>query len=197
MSYKAYNDYELLYLYKERHDQTALEILIKKYEKFIYKKVNSFFPREKEIEDYFQEGLLCLYRAINSFDDKYNKTFMRYFEVILNRHLINLYHKNRREYEKTLLIINEATVEEQFNVIEEPKKKEIKLDIKLGSKLEELVYLYYFKEGRSVKYLVENLKLTRKQAYNAIYRVRQKVAAQLKEKESLKEKIKNKTLSIK
>lgn len=29
MSYKAYNDYELLYLFKEKHNQKALEILIK------------------------------------------------------------------------------------------------------------------------------------------------------------------------
>lgn len=180
MSYKAYNDYELLYLFKERHDQIALEILIKKYEKFIYKRIISFFPRKKDLEDYYQEGLLALYRAINSFDDKYNKTFMRYFEVILNRHLINLYHKNKRDDEKTLMLINEATVEEQITISRSNFQKEI--DVTLGSRLEELIYLYYFLEGKSVNYLSEKLNLTKKQAYNGIYRVKQKVALQIKEK---------------
>jgi RNA polymerase sporulation-specific sigma factor len=181
MSYKAYNDYELLYLFKEKHNQKALEILIKKYEKFIYKKVISFFPRKRDIEDYFQEGLLCLYRAINSFNDKYNKTFMRYFEVILDRHLINLYHKNKREDEKTLMLINEATVNEQI-AYEEPKE-ETKIDVKLGSKLEELIYLYYYIEGKSVNYLSKKLKLSKKQVYNGIYRVKRKLSEQLKEKD--------------
>lgn len=178
MSYKAYNDYELLYLVKERNNQKALEILIKKYEKYIYKKAISFFPREKELDDYYQEGVLCLYKAIDSFDDKYNKTFMRYFEVVLNRHYINMYHKNKRETEQTLMLVNEAIVNEQ-NFYEE-KELSVELNVELGSKIEELVYLYYFQQGKSVNYLCETLELTRKQVYNAIYRVKQKLADQIK-----------------
>ena len=60
MSYKAYNDYELLYLVNNQQDMVALDILLKKYEKFIYKKINSFFPRSKDVDDYYQEGLLSL-----------------------------------------------------------------------------------------------------------------------------------------
>jgi len=180
MNYRVYNDYELLYLFKERHNQQALEILIKKYEKFIYKQVISFFPRKKDIEDYYQEGLICLYKAINSFQDKYNKTFMRYFEVILKRHLINLYHKNKKENEKTIMLINEATVNEQ-EYYDEPRTK-IEIDLKLSSKLEELIYLYYFQKGKSVSYLSEKLNLSNKQVYNGIYRVKQKITSQIKEK---------------
>jgi DNA-directed RNA polymerase specialized sigma24 family protein len=106
---------------------------------------------------------------------------MRYFEVILDRHLINLYHKNKREDEKTLMLINEATVNEQI-AYEEPKE-ETKIDVKLGSKLEELIYLYYYIEGKSVNYLSKKLKLSKKQVYNGIYRVKRKLSEQLKEED--------------
>lgn len=171
--YKAYNDYELLYLVKEKHDHIALDILIKKYEKYIYKKIYSFFPREKEVDDYFQEGILCLYKAINSFDDQYNKTFMRYFEVLINRHLINIYHKNKREEEKLLMIINEAYVEEQ--TYNEPETNMLDIKIHFSSDVEQIIYQYYFVEGRKINHISDKLNMTKKQVYNAIYRVKQKI----------------------
>lgn len=178
MSYKAYNDYELLYLSKEENDQVALEILIKKYTKFIYKKVISFFPYKYDVEDYFQEGLICLIKAVESFKDVYNKTFMRYFEVLLDRRFINIYHKNRREIEKYSLLINEAVVEQYINEPEE--ENEIVINIKFSSEVEEIIYNYYFQEGKKVSYIVKQLNLTRKQVYNAIYRVKGKLTAELK-----------------
>ncbi len=173
MSYKAYNDYELLYLVKEKNDHIALDILIKKYKNYIYKKIYSYFPREKDVDDYYQEGLLCLHRAIHTFDDTYNKTFMRYFEVLINRHLINIYHKNKREQEKLLMIINEAYVDEQF--YEEDKESSVDLNIRFGSNLETLIYQYYFLEGMKVDYISKKLNLTKKQVYNGIYRVKRKI----------------------
>lgn len=173
MSYKAYNDYELLYQYKEKHDEVALKILIQKYEKFIYKKVYSFFSWEKDIDDYYQEGLLCLLRAIRSFKDEFNKTFMRYFEIIINRHFINLYHRDKRDQEKILMLLNEAEIEFQM-ACEEPEEK-IEINVSFNSRTEDLIYHYYFKEGKSVNFLIDNLKLTKKQVYNAIYRVKRKL----------------------
>ncbi len=173
MSYKAYNDYELIYLANDRNDTVALEILLKKYEKYIYKKIVSFFPFSKDVDDYFQEGLMCLYKAIKTFKQAYNKTFMRYFEVVLKRHFINLYHKQKREYDGFLLIINEAKTAEQVVNPDFDEKHNLRITFK--SNVENLIYEEFFINGKSVSYIAEKSKLTKKQIYNSIYRIKQKL----------------------
>ena len=42
MSYKAYNDYELIYMVQDQQDMMALDILFTKYDKFIHKKISQF-----------------------------------------------------------------------------------------------------------------------------------------------------------
>ena len=91
-----YNDYELLYLIKEQNEK-ALNILINKYIPLIYSIINRWNINYYEKEDYFQEGLYCLNIAINTFSDKYNKTFTKYFELIWNRRIISLV-KSKVEY---------------------------------------------------------------------------------------------------
>ncbi|MGI6360511.1 MAG: sigma-70 family RNA polymerase sigma factor [Acholeplasmatales bacterium] len=166
--YKAYNDYELLYMVKEG-DTVALDILLKKYELFIYKKVYSFFYHD-ESGDYFQEGVLCLYKAIETFDESYNKTFMRYFEVIINRHFINIYKKNKRYYEMLESYRNELLIEETENKIIE---EDIKIIFK--SSLEQKVYEMFYLNNKKVKEIAEELNLEVKQIYNAIYRIKSKL----------------------
>jgi len=177
MSYKVYNDYELLYLANDQQDMVALDILLKKYEKFIYKKINSFFPRNKDVEDYFQEGLLCLYRAIRTFEDTYNKTFMRYFEVLLDRCYINIYHKQKREKEQFFLYINECRIEEFY---EQPIENDMTTDIKFKSPREQKVYELYFLENKTIAYISNLLELNKKQIYNAIYKIKKKLSSEIK-----------------
>ncbi len=173
--YKAYNDYELLYMVKEG-DTVALDILLKKYERFIYKKVYSFFYHD-ESGDYFQEGVLCLYKAIETFDESYNKTFMRYFEVILTRHFINLHKKNKRYYEMLETYKNELLIEEKEKVILEEDT-----NISFKSSLEQKVYELHFLNNKKVKEICEELKLEPKQIYNAIYRIKNKLLDIYKDK---------------
>ena len=177
MSYKAYNDYELLYLVNNQQDMVAFDILLKKYEKFIYKKINSFFPRSKDIDDYYQEGLLSLYKAIRSFKDSYNKTFMRYFEVILDRCYINIYHKQKREKEQFFLYINECHIEEFY---EPSLEDDITNDIKFNNIREQKVYELYFLENKTINYISENLQLNKKQIYNTIYKIKKKLLSEIK-----------------
>lgn len=172
--YKAYNDYELLYMVKEG-DTVALDILLKKYERFIYKKVYAFFYHD-EMGDYFQEGVLCLYKAIETFDDSYNKTFMRYFEVIINRHFINLHKKNKRYYEMLESYKNELLIEEAENKIFEESA-----NIVFKSPLEQKVYEMFYLNNKKVKEIAEELKLESKQIYNAIYRIKSKLLDMYKE----------------
>lgn len=174
MSYKMYNDYELLYLAINYQDTVALDIIFNKYSNFIYKKAISFFPHENNVDDYYQEGILSLYKCIYSFDENYNKTFMRYFEVILNRNFINIYNRKKRDYQKIINLINESKVRNSF-IVEE---KEVNYDIPLysfKSPIEDSVYNLYFLKGKNIKEISNILKKTNKQIYNAIYRIRKKI----------------------
>lgn len=178
MSYKGHNDYELLYMVNDHNDMVALDILLKKYEKYIYKLVHRFFYYEMEKDDYFQEGILVLYKAIKTFDDRYNKTFMRYFEVLISRHFINIYHKHKRESLSMVAFINELIIEESIPTNESYEVNMINPTFK--SKKEQIVFTYYFKENRSIQSITEQTGLNAKQIYNAIYRIRKKLSEEHK-----------------
>ena len=55
-----------------------------------------------------KEGLIVLHKAVMTFKDTYNKTFMRYFETILERKFINLANKKKRYVKEIELLINEG-----------------------------------------------------------------------------------------
>jgi len=166
---KRYNDYELLYMVKENHCSIALDILLKKYQNFIYKKIHSFFFYEKYYDDYFQEGVICLLKAINSFEEKYNKTFMRYFEVILIRHYSCLHQKNKREWHGL------QALKDDFVIGEETSNSYHYEKIKFKSKLEQDVYELYYLKNKTITKIAEILTLNSKQVYNAIYRIKRKL----------------------
>lgn len=179
MSYKAYNDYELLYLATQYQDSVALDIIISKYSSFIYKKALSFFPYDENVDDYYQEGLISLYRCIQSFDEQFNKTFMRYFEVVLEKSFINIYYRKKREKENIAKIINEFKVQKDYLVIEE--ETFVSPGFQFKAPIEQCVYDLYFVKGENVDLIAEQLKKTKKQVYNTIYRVKQKLKEIIKD----------------
>lgn len=79
------NDYELIYLVQNHRDGIALEYLFKKYKLLIWKYIHMYDVPYYERDDFLQEGYLMLNKAINLFDESKNKTFTRYFELILKR----------------------------------------------------------------------------------------------------------------
>lgn len=89
-----YNDYELLYLISEGSEE-AEEIIYMKYSPLIKKRVNAFRIQSRYRDDFYQEGLMCLNEAIKSFDDHYNKSFNKFFDMILQRRFIALLKKDQ------------------------------------------------------------------------------------------------------
>ena len=84
-----YNDNELLYLIAE-NDDDAKNILINKYKPLIYKYAKKISKNLNEIDDYIQEGLLCVIKAINTFKDNYPFSFNNYLNILLKRKFIDL-----------------------------------------------------------------------------------------------------------
>lgn len=172
MSYKAYNDYELIYMVQDQQDMVALDILFTKYDKFIHKKISQFYIFDSEREDFYQEGLISLHKAVMTFKDTYNKTFMRYFETILERKFINLNQKRKRYHQE----MDQMVLEAQYMPIcieEEPIQMYHKQAFK--SALEEAIYDAYFKENLKIPSIARTYQLDPKQVYNAIYRIKKKL----------------------
>lgn len=176
--YRSYNDYELVYMANEVHDQKAYDILIEKYKNFIYKKIHQYFFYEKDYDDYYQEGIMCLVKAVQSFDQKYNKTFTRYFEVIIDRHFLGIHYKNKKEYELKNQLIDVLILNESIYECSDFKEKQLINKhnlIKLNSKTEKEVYKLYFLSNNSVEFIASKINLNTKQVYNAIHRIKIKL----------------------
>lgn len=159
------NDYELLYLIQGENDQIALNYMFNKYEGFIWKQIHLLHVNQSEHEDFMQEGRMMFIKAINTFHERFNKTFTRYFELILKRHFYRL-NKKVPKYVFDEYVINTY----QYGYIEEDYDD----FLTLCSSFEQRVFRYYFLENKTVKYIESVEKCSVKQIYNAIYRLKEK-----------------------
>ena len=158
------NDYELIYLVQNHQDGIALEFLFDKYKLLIWKYIHQYEVPYYEREDFFQEGLIMLHKAVLRFDEAKNKTFTRYFELILKRRFWALLKKLPKYVIKEIPDISGGYIIEEEPVI----------SIDLKSDLEKTIFKMYFLNQEKVKTISKKTGYTRKQIYNAIYRIKDK-----------------------
>ncbi len=158
------NDYELIYLIQTDKCEHALHFMYQKYQKFIWKQVHSLHLEEKEYDDFHQEGLLMLFKAVKTFDERYRKSFTKYFELILRRHFYALIRDLPRYqlYETTDFVKQYVLMEEEVEFIN------------FDSEIEKEVHERYFILQQPVKLIADETKYHKKQIYNAIYRIKEK-----------------------
>ena len=159
------NDYELIYLVQNHQDGIALEFLFNKYKLLIWKYIHMYQVPYYEREDFFQEGILMLHKAVIRFDESKNKTFTRYFELILKRRFWALL-KRLPKY-----VIKDIPEIAGSYIIEE---REVEI-IDLKSEIELNVYKMYFVDQESIKTISKKTGYKVKRIYNAIYRIREKI----------------------
>ena len=98
--YDDYNDQELLYLICESNED-ATNILYDKYKKIIDMKVNKYKTLGKrvglEYNDLFQEGMVGLSEAINSYKDSKESKFSSFANICIDRQLFSLLAKAKRK----------------------------------------------------------------------------------------------------
>lgn len=164
------NDNELLYLIKNKNDD-ALSELFDKYEPLIKSKINNFnFPQSQK-EDYLQEGKMVLLKAIDTYDEAYNKTFNKYFDLLLTNKFKTLYRKNQLE-EEHMTILQEDVID---STGASSKGYSLKGEITL-SKKEKMIFEEYFINGKKIEEIAKNNDMDRKSVYNTIQRIKQKYA---------------------
>ena len=182
-----YNDYELLYLAQE-HNEEAINILYKKYEKLLHIKAIKYSSSYSSLEDYLNETKLSFYEAIENYKD--DTSFITYLNKCLDNRLSN-YRKslNRNKYKilNDAISIDDEKIEEIITINNEKYNPETlffnelsyrELKEKILNKLtwkEELVFTLK-EQSYSNKEISEITDNNLKTVYNIINRIKNKVS---------------------
>ncbi len=94
------NDYELIYLYNEGNEN-ILEIILNKYKPLVYLLIKKMNIPYVDKEDFLQEGLMILYKCINSYSED-KGLFFNYCNVAIKRRFFTLINKKRQEIDYLL-----------------------------------------------------------------------------------------------
>ena len=164
----AQNDHELLYLIKQ-HNEAAMEEMLTKYEPLILKMISQYgFPVAQK-EDYLQEGRLVLLKAIDNYQEEYNKTFTKYFELLLKNRFNTLYREFKKHQNQVLLEDVDALASN------EAKEETVVIDLSKFSDFEKKLYQYCYIEKHTIPEAASLFGVERKTIYNAIGRIKKKV----------------------
>jgi len=178
MIFRNYNDFEIVNLIKQGYEE-AFDFMVDKYKFFIAKNIKKFNLTE-EYDDVYQECLMILYKSIQRFDETFNKSFMRYFELNLTNRLISIKNKNNR-YGKFLA--NKLSSLIDYTVYEETKsyitETEIKDALRKLSSFEKQVFNTKVIGKLSIRETAKIIKCDEKKIYNALDRIKNKIKMHL------------------
>lgn len=167
------NDYELLYMIQTEQDSFALEQLCQKYKRLIWKTIKLYNIPVYDEEDYYQEGVITLHKAALTFDEKFNKTFTRYYELLLKRRFWGLMKENNRYVvceNLDDLIISSVDVENHH--LREEQLELLELRLAKLNEMEQDIYKLYFENNISIDQLACKYRLSKKKIYNLIYKIK-------------------------
>jgi len=173
------SDYELIYLYRVWQSDIALEMLYEKYDVIIRKKLNSFKIREYHYEDFYQELLMTLHKAIMLYDQSYKKSFYRFSEMFFDRRLGKLLRHDVRNDRLIERLFDESTKDSYFydDVLEtfvSNKRLEVLNDINLSDLQREVLSEVLIK-NKSVNDFAKDHNIDIKVVYNSVYLLRKKI----------------------
>ncbi len=163
-----YNDSELLYLMYEGCD-IALGILFSKYSNLIKKRLIGFRIHHKNYEDFFQEGLMMLFKACNTYNPYFGKTFNKYFDMILQRKIIAILRQERHYFYDVVLVEDACLLlREQVCNIEEEYSFNF-------TQQEEDIFILKYYQNKPAREIAKILGLNTKKVYNILFSIKQKI----------------------
>jgi hypothetical protein len=104
-----FNDYALLYYFKEENNYYARDFMLKKYTPYIKKNINYFIPYSNKKDDLFIECLLTLLKCIDFYDNSMDVSFFTYFAISLRR---TINRELKRSYYKEFILEEESYFED-------------------------------------------------------------------------------------
>jgi|AntAceMinimDraft_18_1070375.scaffolds.fasta_scaffold00674_5 RNA polymerase sigma factor (sigma-70 family) len=178
MIFRNYNDFEIVNLIKQGNEE-AFKFMVDKYKYFIAKNIKKF-NLTKDYDDVFQESLMILYKSIYIFDETYNKSFMRYFELNLTNRLITLKKKVNRYgqflSEKLPVLCDFSIFEDKRTYITENEIKEALTNL---SDFEKVVFNTKVIGKNTIRETAKKLNCSEKKIYNGLDRIKNKVKMHL------------------
>ena len=185
-------------------DKDALSYLLEKYKNLVNIKVSKYFMIGAEKEDILQEGMIGLFKAIQSFNEEKQNSFKSFANICIERQLITAIKSSNRQKHmplNTYLSLNTAAYDnneddsveliDTFNnkTAEDPletiMKKEYYNEVEEAinknlSKFEKQVLDRYLK-GESYVTIAKRLDSPVKSVDNAIQRIRKKASKNMME----------------
>lgn len=185
-------------------DKDALSYLLEKYKNLVNIKVSKYFIIGAEKEDILQEGMIGLFKAIQSFNEEKQNSFKSFANICIERQLITAIKSSNRQKHmplNTYLSLNTAAYDnneddsveliDTFNskTAEDPletiMKKEYYSEVEEAinknlSKFEKQVLDRYLK-GESYVTIAKRLDSPVKSVDNAIQRIRKKATKNMME----------------
>ena len=185
-------------------DKDALSYLLEKYKNLVNIKVSKYFIIGAEKEDILQEGMIGLFKAIQSFNEEKQNSFKSFANICIERQLITAIKSSNRQKHmplNTYLSLNTAAYDnneddsveliDTFNskTAEDPletiMKKEYYSEVEEAinrnlSKFEKQVLDRYLK-GESYVTIAKRLDSPVKSVDNAIQRIRKKASKNMME----------------
>ena len=193
-NYSVMNDEQLIELIKSG-DKYAIDFLIEKYKDLVNMKVSKYFIIGAEKEDIIQEGMIGLFKAIQSFKSDKQNSFKTFANLCIERQLITAIKTSNRQKHMPLnsyLSLSASAYNNEdddsdssmidFHTTEDPletlTKKEYYQTVenaidKSLSDFEKQV-LRRFIKGESYVNIAESLNTPVKSVDNAIQRIRKK-----------------------
>lgn len=173
MDLYSLNDFYLLYLIKEG-SEIAEALLYKKYNAYIYNMIRELNVFKKYYDDFYQEGLIAICNAINSYDMDSNCSFFNYLYVIMRRRFFRYYKylcSLELPYSNVFDVLEEDAIKYNSTPSRELDYYELGLSL-LKTKLDRAVYYYLYKEGYTPSMISEVLNIDVKRIYNTIQKIK-------------------------
>lgn len=188
--YDNFSDEELVEK-RNAGDKYAEECLYKRYTYVVKRITSSFFIIGSGKDDLFQEAMIGLMKAINSYDGKFGAKFRTYAEVCVRRQVISAIRKNSTHMVKSVSLYDCIETENDSKLFEYYFSSET-LNPEIVYINEEEKNLYYeqakkilsnfeievlseYKEGKSYEEISLVLNKSIKSIDNALQRVKRKI----------------------
>ena len=185
-----YNDNELLYLIYEC-EEDALGILFKRYEPLIKKRLFDYHVSRDDYEDYYQECLMSLYLAVRIYNPMYDKSFNKFFDLVVTRRIRTLLNRQRLKNIDAIPLDDVNYLRDSsdnFNyedeILSDIKDDRIRfnnqvLSIDSFSEWEKEVFKLRFVSGYDIKEIASLKNEDIRKVYNSLYRIKKKLKSAL------------------
>lgn len=179
------SDNELLAAVRDKsgtESKDAVSLLISRYMKLVLKRAHFFSGDYSDVEDLTQEGLLALYKAIESYDPERSPGFAAYADTCVSNRIKTVaagfakINSRVSHVENDSDAVSEDISPENIWVEKENASSINKAVLSVLSAKEAKVFGLYV-SGMSYKEIAEQLDISEKSVDNAIFRIRKKLRA--------------------